>query len=69
MKRYQEMRYSGPKEKSKLEDTRTKPSKKPDMAILIEALPPIGFQIMILARPEGGIRVRRTDKYVVEDSD
>ena len=29
----------------------------------------IGFQTMILARPEGGIRVRRTDKYVVEDSD
>jgi hypothetical protein len=29
----------------------------------------IGFQIMILARPEGGIRVRRAYKYVVEDSD
>ena len=24
---------------------------------------------MILAKPEGGIRVRRTDKYVVGDSD
>jgi hypothetical protein len=31
--------------------------------------PNIGFQIMILARPEGGIRVRRAYKYVVEDSD
>ncbi len=29
----------------------------------------IGFQIMILARIEGGIRVRRTYEYVVEDSD
>jgi len=29
----------------------------------------IEFQIMILARPEGGIRVSRTYRYVVEDSD
>ncbi len=33
------------------------------------AIGDIGFQIMILARPEGGIQVRRTYKYVVEDSD
>jgi hypothetical protein len=33
---------------------------------MIKAGITIGFQIKILARPEGGIRVRRTDKYVVE---
>ena len=65
------------KDASKMLDRRQLIRKREEMKGLAKRFPvlvnsldrDIGFQIMILARPEGGIRVRRTDKYVVEDSD
>ena len=65
------------KDASKMLDRRQLIRKREEMKGLAKRFPvlvnsldrDIGFQIMILAKPERGIRVRRTYKYVVEDSD
>jgi hypothetical protein len=41
----------------------------PDFRFFGPGFPAIGFKKKILARLEGGIRVRRTGQYVVEASD